>query len=205
MRLVLGYILGWVVRLWARTWRVSVQVDPGLDLQTKRPLVFVFWHGTQMSLTAVSRRRPTCVLVSCSQDGCLQNGVMRALGMRVVRGSSSRQGASGLLSVIRGLRSGQDAAFAVDGPRGPRGSVKPGAELAARLGNGLCVPLGCAVRRKLTVRASWDRFAVPLPFTRVLICMGAPLACDHVEQPTRLAHAINAVNVRARAACRLPA
>jgi lysophospholipid acyltransferase (LPLAT)-like uncharacterized protein len=144
-------------------------------------------------------------LVSCSKDGSLQNGAMRALGMRVLRGSSSRRGAIGLLSVIRGLRSGQDAAFAVDGPRGPRGSVKPGAELAARLGDGLCVPVGCAARRKLTVRGSWDRFALPLPFTRVLICMGAPLGGDLAPQPTRLAHAINAVNARAKAACRLPA
>jgi lysophospholipid acyltransferase (LPLAT)-like uncharacterized protein len=116
---------------------------------------------------------------------------MRALGFSVIRGSSSRRGASGLKTVVRRLRSGQDAAFAVDGPRGPRGQAKPGAEIAARLARGKCVPLGCAAERACTLKKTWDRFCVPLPFSRVVLWVGPPieggLAAQAIERANALA------------------
>jgi lysophospholipid acyltransferase (LPLAT)-like uncharacterized protein len=128
-----------------------------------------------MALTRAPRRRTTSALVSLSADGALQSGVLRALGLRVVRGSSSRRGASGLKAIVRRLRAGQDAAFAVDGPRGPRGEPKPGAQIAARLSRGLCVPVGCAAERTQVLAKAWDRFSIPLPFSRVVIWVGSPL------------------------------
>lgn len=174
-RFFIGYLLGLFVRLWSASWRARVYFEDEALLAHSEPLIYVFWHGSQMSLTRARRRRATSALVSLSKDGALQSGVLSALGLCIVRGSSSRQGANGLKAVVRRLRSGQDAAFAVDGPRGPRARAKAGAEIAARLAHGLCVPLGCAAERAFVLRKSWDRFMIPLPFTRVVIWVGAPL------------------------------
>jgi lysophospholipid acyltransferase (LPLAT)-like uncharacterized protein len=175
-RAVVGVLLGLVVRLWLATLRVSVVSHPGLENANGRPWVLAFWHGEQLPLLAWRRRRPTVVLVSLSGDGAMQARALGVQGLRVVRGSSSRGGARGLASVIRAMRrDGADAAFAVDGPRGPRGLAKSGAVVAARATGGVVVPMASLVRRGVVLQKAWDKFALAWPFTRVDIVLGRPI------------------------------
>lgn len=169
----LGWLLGLFVRLWLSTLRVEI-VGP-LGVPGDRPWVYAFWHGTQLSLLARPRRRKTAVLVSLSRDGALQTGAMRSHGMRVVRGSSSRGGARGLRGLIDAMRAGSDAAFAVDGPRGPERRSKPGVLAAARAAKAVVVPVGVAAARAMVLRRAWDRFLIPLPFSRVVVVLGPAL------------------------------
>jgi lysophospholipid acyltransferase (LPLAT)-like uncharacterized protein len=136
--------------------------------------VLAFWHGEQFPLLAWHRRRPTTVLVSLSSDGDIQAGVMMALGLGVVRGSSSRGGAVGLLALSRRVGRGSDAAFAVDGPRGPRRSVAPGARVAASRAGAVIVPMGSACATGHTFRRAWDRYRLPWPFGKTVVVLGAP-------------------------------
>jgi lysophospholipid acyltransferase (LPLAT)-like uncharacterized protein len=189
IRLLLGFALGLLVRLLRLTWRVEVRCDPRLAGAQRQPYVYAFWHGSQLGLLALPLRGATAVLVSRSKDGTIQHGAMRALGLQVVRGSSSNGAAAGLKALVRRMRGGHDAAFAVDGPRGPRAAAKPGAASAALLAGGVCVPLGCAVERVYVVPGTWDEFRIPLPFSRVSIWLGAPWT----PQPnTELAFALGA-------------
>lgn len=175
-RAALGWVLGWVAWLWLSTLRVRVVQHPALDTASPRPWVLAFWHGTQWPLLAWRRRRPTVVLVSLSRDGALQARALAVQGLRVVRGSSSRGGARGLAALVRVMRrTGADAAFAVDGPRGPLGHVKPGVVAAARATGAWIVPMAGRTRRGILLRRAWDRFAVAWPFTRVDVVLGAPI------------------------------
>jgi lysophospholipid acyltransferase (LPLAT)-like uncharacterized protein len=131
MRELAGRLLGWLVRAWAWTWRTELVIAARTPWWGKTPLVFAFWHGQQMALVAARRRRRIAALVSWSRDGEWQTGIMRSLGISVLRGSSSRGGSEGLRRIVRALRQGQDAAFAVDGPRGPLGQAKAGAARVA--------------------------------------------------------------------------
>ena len=102
------------------TLRVHLSLDPSLRGVVDRPWVLAFWHGTQFSILAWRGRKPTVVLVSLSADGAMQARALATLGLRVVRGSTSRAGARGLAALIRAMkRDGVDAAFAVDGLAGP--------------------------------------------------------------------------------------
>jgi lysophospholipid acyltransferase (LPLAT)-like uncharacterized protein len=188
-RALLGWLLGIVARLWLSTLRVRVVPDPALALASGRPWVLAFWHGTQWPLLAWQRRRRTVVLVSLSLDGALQARALALQGLRVVRGSSSRGGARGLAAVIRTMkREHADAAFAVDGPRGPRGIVKGGVVMAAQAAGAVVVPVTGRVRNGLVLTRAWDRFAIAWPFTRVDVILGAPIeprsvdACRLVER-----------------------
>lgn len=134
-----------------------------------------FFHGEQFALLAWPRRRPTVALVSLSRDGELQSRALRVVGMRVERGSTSRGGARGLASIVRRLRKGEDAAFAVDGPKGPRFHVHPGALLAAKAAGGLLVPMASRAERGLVLRKAWDEYVLPAPFSRVVVALGEPL------------------------------
>jgi hypothetical protein len=174
-RELVGLVAGAVARVWLATLRVRVITHPGLEQVRDRPWVLAFWHGTQWPLLAWQRRRRTVVLVSLSRDGSMQARALAVQGFEVVRGSSSRGGARGLAALVRAMRRGADAAFAVDGPRGPRGIVKGGAVVAARAAGAVLVPMAGAVRRGVVLRRAWDRFAIAWPFTRVDVALGDPI------------------------------
>jgi lysophospholipid acyltransferase (LPLAT)-like uncharacterized protein len=191
----LGIVLGLFARIYLATLRVSVRVDPALDPGGSEPWVLCFWHGEQLPLLAWRRRRTTVALVSHSLDGQMQARALGLQGVSIERGSTSRGGARGLVAIVRRLRAGEDAAFAIDGPRGPRGRVRPGARAAARLSGGVLVPMGSAAPRGITFERAWDKFRVPLPFSRVAVCLGAPL--DASASDDELAGAVARASVLA--------
>jgi lysophospholipid acyltransferase (LPLAT)-like uncharacterized protein len=200
LRRCLGYVVGLVARLWLATLRLEVDVDPSLALVADRPWVLAFFHGTQWPLLAWKRRRPTWVMVSWSKDGALQASALGLLGLRVVRGSSSRGGARGLAALVRAVKSSKgDAAFAVDGPRGPFGVAKAGARVAARAASAVLVPMGAAFATGMTLDRAWDRFGIAWPFSRAVVRLGAPIdPSPPVElSDPELALAIEAANVLA--------
>jgi len=203
MRAMLGIVLGFVVRVWLMTLRVHVVADPALEAVRARPWVLAFFHGTQWPLLAWKRRRPTVVLVSLSRDGAMQARALRILGLRVTRGSTSRGGVRGLAALVRTMRRERvDAAFAVDGPRGPYGVAKPGALAAARATGGVMVPMGGAVLRGMTLRRTWDRFTIAWPFSRVWVALGPPIDPDGENARVRLQEAISHANETARTRAR---
>jgi hypothetical protein len=193
---VLGACLAWV---WVATLRVRVHGDSVLERAGAGPRVLAFFHGTQLMLHALSRQRRTCVMVSRSRDGDLQAAALGMLGFEVVRGSSSRGGTRALAAVVRRLREPEtDAVFAVDGPRGPYGVVKPGVLAAAEHSGASVIPAGAAAKRRVVLARAWDRFVLPLPFTRVDIVLGQPIELGD-QAATRLQSAISQCNAIAAA------
>jgi lysophospholipid acyltransferase (LPLAT)-like uncharacterized protein len=143
--MILGWLVGLVARVWLATLRMRVEVHPALlaDDAARVPWILCFFHGTQFPLLAWRRRRKTTVMVSLSNDGALQARALGLLGFDVVRGSSSREGARGLAALVRRVRGNErDAAFAVDGPKGPYGVPKAGASFLADRTGAWLVPWG---------------------------------------------------------------
>jgi lysophospholipid acyltransferase (LPLAT)-like uncharacterized protein len=195
VRSLAGILLGLIARLWLATLKVEIRGMDHLGAAGDRPWVLCFLHGTQFPLLAWRRRRRTVALVSHSADGAMQASALRCQGLDVVRGSSSRGGARGLAAIIRQMRRhGSDAAFAVDGPRGPYGVVKEGAIAAARASGALLVPMGSHVRRGWVARQAWDRFALPRPFSRVVVAFATPIDPSAADARVRLEEAIRRAN-----------
>lgn len=201
-RRALGVALGMLVWAWLRTLRMTVITHAGLGHVGERPWALALWHGQQLALLGHRRRRSTVALVSRSSDGDLLAKVLERVGdLTVARGSSSRGGASGLLAIVRCLRRGQDAAFAVDGPRGPRRRARSdslGCVWAATLSRGVVVPYAAAFARGWVLDRAWDGFEIPLPFTRVAVVLGRPLEPDGSDA-TVLERAIDDATEEARA------
>lgn len=190
---MLGALLGLLARAWLFTLRLTLIVDPALVAARRgHPggFAFAFWHGQQFALLRWAGwlrwgippypRQRMVALVSRSRDGELVAAALARLGIESARGSSSRGGAAGLKVIVRRLRAGLDAAFAVDGPRGPARVVRShdggvGAAQAARLGGGVVVPMAAACARCHVFARAWDGFELPLPFSRVVVVLGAPL------------------------------
>jgi lysophospholipid acyltransferase (LPLAT)-like uncharacterized protein len=169
-------VLALVAWILGRTWRLDVIGDEHVQGLRRRgiPIVFAVWHSYLLVPLWHRRGEGVTLLVSGHGDADFLAGAALRWGYKVVRGSSTRGGVGGLKGVLRVLASGGDAAFAPDGPRGPRGLAKPGTIAAATGSGASIVPVG-AYASSLWRLPSWDRFAIPRPFSLVRLVYGRPL------------------------------
>lgn len=138
-----------------------------------QPLVIVAWHGSLLTSIYCHRRRDIVIMTSLSEDGDVVTQMLYNLGYKCVRGSSSRGGMRSLLEMVRLVKSGHIGAITVDGPRGPRHEVKPGAVLLAQKTGALLVPIGVGYSNKISLN-NWDRTEIPLPGSRAVMITGDP-------------------------------
>lgn len=134
----------------------------------------VVWHEHLIFLADVFRGTGFTILVSRSRDGEVGTRIAHRLGLRTVRGSSSRGGEEALGEIVDLARGGTSIGFIADGPRGPRREMKLGAVIAAKLSGRPIVPITCAIRRAVRLN-SWDRMQIPCPFTRIVGNSGEPI------------------------------
>ena len=187
-----------------RTWRFETIAEEGA---TPLPFgagaaaeIFCFWHQCVLPCTFYFRRTGATIIVSQSFDGELIARTLELFGYKTVRGSSSRGAREGLLGLKSVIESGRPAIFTADGPRGPIFSTKPGPIKLAALTGARIGAFHLQPRRALSLH-SWDRFLVPMPFTRIAVSWSrwtkvpADLAESDVE---RQREQLNAALERAR-------
>ncbi|MBN2802686.1 MAG: DUF374 domain-containing protein [Deltaproteobacteria bacterium] len=180
MQIWSGTVLIWVlavfasllIRLFKLTWRVKIT---GLAEYNNESVVFCFYHGEQAAFFAYPHKKKVVILSSLSRDGTLQAHILRMLGFHVERGSSSKGGFSGLKSVVKAMKKDMDAAFAVDGSKGPYQKSKPGAIGAAKLAGAKIVPLRATAQKAWVFEKSWDKYTLPKPFSKISITAGEPI------------------------------
>ncbi|RMH50164.1 MAG: DUF374 domain-containing protein [Zetaproteobacteria bacterium] len=161
-----------VILLLSRTIRWQVVGEP-FGTGEGPPALLCFWHGRMLMMPYAFRGWRGEMLISEHRDGAYIADTMHLLGIRTVRGSTTRGGARALLRMIRIARAGGDVGITPDGPRGPREVVQPGTvQLAMKAG----IPLraACYASDRHWRVDSWDRFYIPKPFSRGVIVYGAP-------------------------------
>ncbi len=170
-------------RIWCSTLRFSESGRERVDDLDARgePMVFGLWHGEFFPMMYARRQIRMGVPVSRSKDGEFVARVLECLGFATYRGSSSRGGVEALHGAAKDMReSGRHVCITLDGPRGPRHKVKDGAVFLAAITPAWVVPLR-AFMPKAKVFGSWDRFRLPLPFSRVHIALGEPYRIEAGE------------------------
>ena len=152
------------------------------DTTTEQRAIFAIWHNRlALSLILYRRyvarcgsRRRLAALVSASRDGGLLARVLELFGVVGIRGSSSRRGAPAVRELVSAASGGCDLAVTPDGPRGPRYEPHPGVIALAQLTGLPIVPVSFRLGCRWTLR-SWDRFQIPVPFSRCEVVFGEPL------------------------------
>jgi lysophospholipid acyltransferase (LPLAT)-like uncharacterized protein len=138
------------------------------SLDNVHPGIYPFWHRCVFPSAWIFRKRKLAVMTSRSLDGEYIARVIERLGFVPIRGSSSRGGQRALLEMQTYVESGMGAAFTIDGPRGPRYVAKRGPVNLAKATGVAITPFYVAVEKKWTFN-SWDRFVLPVPFSRALV------------------------------------
>lgn len=142
------------------------------NLPEKKAL-FCFWHRTFFPLIYFYRNKRIRILISPSGDGELIIKPLRKFGFIPVRGSSSKLGEKGFREMIRILKRKKLGAITPDGPRGPREIFKEGALFISYLSRTPIYLVGVSVSRKIEL-SSWDRFMIPLPFSKCTVYISPP-------------------------------
>ena len=183
-----------IIKSWLRSCRVMrVLGVENLDAAlAKAPsLIPCYWHQHQLFCAHyLLQQRPRGLavgwLISPSVDGDLGAMMVRRLGGGVIRGSSSHTGARSLRDYYQALVKDQlSPIITPDGPRGPRFKFKPGAILLAQMSGRPMLPMAYAASRAWLVK--WDKFVIPVPFSRIVIAIGAPHYVPRVTDAAAMA------------------
>ena len=152
-------------------------------------VIYAFWHNRLVLMPHFyvlgRRRRSLAVMVSQSRDGQIISDIIERFGFKAVRGSTTRGGKAALREMVKVLKSGFDAAFTPDGPRGPRYEVSPGVVVLSHLTGLLIVPACFDASHKITLN-SWDKMIIPLPFSRAIFRLGDPITVGRDINPNVL-------------------
>lgn len=190
---LLGYLIWGYMVICARTIRWTVEGDDHFRKAWSGDdgLVIAAWHSRILLIPTIWSRiarklpkkaYPTAMLISMSRDGEAVAKAISHLGLDSVRGSSTHKrkkkdkgGVAAIAETSRRLRAGSVVCVTPDGPRGPAETVQPGTVILAQRSGAHIIPyaLDCKPVFRLD---TWDRFMIPLPFSRGTMIIGEPLA-----------------------------
>lgn len=190
---LIGWPIAAAVLAFRWTCRVRIHGDPRAELRARgEKYVYSILHAHQIAIIAFAERR-TAAMVSQSGDGELLQPSFRVLGVVPKRGSNRRGGADALDAMVEHVDRGDGSALiAVDGPRGPRGQVRKGIASLAKRTDAAVLNVIVVPRWRLTFRGAWDRFQVPLPFSRLDAYFAEPIRPEPGEGVESLRRRIEA-------------
>ncbi len=166
-----GGIRAWMSTLDYRAVFYDRSVDPVFGIG--EPRIYIFWHENILVPLHLRGHCHLAMLLSQHDDAEILARVAHHLGFDCVRGSTRRGGAKAIWELSERSQQ-QHLTITPDGPRGPRRRMAQGPiYLASRLQMPL-VPMGFGADRPWRVN-SWDRFAVPRPFSRARAIIGPPI------------------------------
>jgi lysophospholipid acyltransferase (LPLAT)-like uncharacterized protein len=169
-----------IVELLWHTCRLRVEGEARLHalLAEHGAVVPVCWHQHLLLCARYLVSKPGGMkpgfMISPSVDGEAPTWLAQSYGAHVVRGSGSYTG----LRAVRGVhtaivKEGISPGVTPDGPRGPRFKFKPGAIFAGQISKKPVVPIAFAAKPAFVLN-TWDKFVLPVPFSRVTIAIGEP-------------------------------
>jgi hypothetical protein len=212
----IAVVVAWnLVRFFWATCRVHA--TPGLEraraaVRESRSVIPVYWHQHMLfGVRALLDLRPEGLkigfLISPSVDGTAPAMLVGRIGGHVIRGSSTHTGARALRDYYETIVKQEiSPALTPDGPRGPVHDFKPGAVMLSQLTGKPILPISIAASHTWRFR-TWDRFELPLPFSRVVIAYGEPVrlprgldADSLARMQSEMAQRLQALQVAAREA-----
>jgi len=156
------------------TWRYK-RLNPA----PQQRIIYAFWHRNLLPLFYLHRNEGVVVLVSQSQDGELISRASAKLGYISVRGSSTRGGGKATRELIK-LSKERYLGLTPDGPKGPAKEFKDGIIFLAKA-TGLPIVLCAAEVNREILFNSWDKFRLPLPFSRISVIYSEMINVDRAD------------------------
>lgn len=140
-------------------------------------IIFAFWHGKMLAPWFLLKKYKPSTIVSQSKDGQILANILTKWNYKVNRGSSSKDGKKILDDLITDAKNKRNIAITPDGPKGPREEMKAGTVILAKKSNVPIVFVGVKYEKKIQLK-SWDKFEIPIFFSKVKFCYSTPIYVD---------------------------
>ncbi len=175
---VLPHLLFGLIYLWCLTLRPKNlnEAEENHFKNLTGPYILTLWHGRIFYLFYYLRQHPDYfLLISPSEDGDLLARLAQLMGYSVIRGSTYKKAVPAARSLIKVLRRNQRIIIIADGSRGPRCVAQSGSVQLAGITGSPIFPMTFGAKNKIVLK-SWDRFVIPLPFTRCALNFSSPIS-----------------------------
>jgi len=182
---------------WSSRWVVKRRAVAEPYWDRGEPIILAFWHRQLLFMPLIWRKGvPFHMLISGHRDGDLITKTVAPLGIKAIRGSArnakkkdkQKGAAAAFRTMVRTLKAGESVGITPDGPRGPRMRAQDGAVALAKLTGCAIVPCAFSAKRAVWAK-SWDRFLVPLPFSKNAFVWGEPVHIPRDADAETLARA----------------
>lgn len=145
-----------------------------------KPLIVTSWHGMTMMVAGFMNKvldiSKFAVIMPDDYRGDVLAIFATHLGVEPIQVNLSGDSTFGLgrklVSLVKKMTAGKSFLIHPDGPEGPAYKVKPGLSFIAQKSGADILPLGCYCRNAYHINR-WDRYTLPLPFSKVHIQLGS--------------------------------
>ncbi|MBU43959.1 MAG: hypothetical protein CMN76_12125 [Spirochaetaceae bacterium] len=184
---VLTATLPWIIYTLQRMVRLTIQkkylnAEPFERIrQSKEPYILAVWHCCVLWAPFFHRNHGIKAMISPSRDGEIIARVVESSGNQCVRGSSGKNGARALKTLIGLLKDGHPACIVPDGPLGPAFQAKAGIVALGRSTKVAIIPFHYEGTRQWVANHAWDKHRIPAPFCKLYMSYGDPIYLDPGE------------------------
>ena len=134
-------------------------------------VVYACWHAKTFLLLPHIQGWSVAVLTLLDWKNFFYDKLCLLYGCKTVPTTDS---AMSTLKLIRYLRDGTSVLLAVDGPKGPRGVVRPGAAYLSKKTAKPIVTIQVNVEKSFRLKDRWDYYEIPFPFSIATITFSEP-------------------------------
>jgi lysophospholipid acyltransferase (LPLAT)-like uncharacterized protein len=159
----------------------------------QKGVIFAFWHNRlALGPGIFIGHKDIHTLISTHSDGKIISNIVNKFGFGVINGSTNKNSAVALKTIIKKLHNGSNIVITPDGPRGPIYKINSNINKVAQKYNIKLIPVSCKTSRYFLLK-SWDKLIMPLPFGKVTAFIGSPLVFTGNENQDNinLAQALN--------------
>ena len=179
---ILSFLIKYIIYIYLRLIFLTYRLEVKYDYDVKQPFnknlgVFYFWHQNIIAALFFFFKNKGighCV-VSPSNDGKIVGFIAEKLGFKVVYGSAYKKSVQVVRQTLDILDTNKRLGMVGDGSRGPAFKLQRGVIYLAAKSNLPLIFIEGKASWAFTFDKSWDKFQLPLPFSKIFIHVHAPV------------------------------
>ena len=178
--MIIQYCLYSIVRLLFKSYKLTIKnnsheaILPSDKMLPKG--IYYFWHQHIVSgiyFFSSIQARGHCI-ISPSRDGQLAAFIAQRLHFSVLFGSAHKNPIALTRQALAVLEKEERLCVIGDGSRGPAFQLQRGISYLAEKSKLPLILIECRVQKAYTLKKSWDRCQIPLPFSKIDIIIHEP-------------------------------
>lgn len=152
--------------------------------ESEQKYLAVFWHEFSYCLIPTMTHERLGVITTTNQRGSYISEMCKLYGYKPLRLPDETQRGNPLFKMVRDVNKDKTfhVALATDGPIGPYRIPKDFTFVLAEMLHRDILPVTIDVKRKVCLFKRWDKYKIPLPFSKITITFNQPLSVSKTDR-----------------------